>query len=259
MFKFDKNSYITNNLDSIHLIDKRFKKIITAGHTTTLNATISDLNDSSNINFMPLDTATTLNISSTSIEDAPGGTGISYIAIIGLDQNFDEITEFIFLNGTNIVSTVNSYRTLNVSVAVLGGTPGSGAAGIITLIGTPGSGGDIFGRYIVNDTTCEVGRYTVPNGYKFLGLNLTTSGGKNVDATFKLMIDLPGRLSISSGEIYPSQGMFSITNITPNFLNGGESFRCRGYYNSGGSGVRYMSVVVSGVIAKASVWDSFLL
>ncbi len=53
--------------------------------------------------------------------------------------------------------------------------------------------------------------------------------------------------------------MFSLTNITPQFINGGESFRARGFYNSGGSGVRYMSAIISGVIAKSSVWDSLYL
>ena len=60
----------TSNLENLHVFDNRFTKEITSGHTTLLNATVSDLNDSGNVNWIMPGTATTLSVVSTSIQDA---------------------------------------------------------------------------------------------------------------------------------------------------------------------------------------------
>ena len=93
----------TNNFDNIHLIDNRFTKIVQSGHTTLLNATISDLNDSGNAVWIMPDTATTLSVVSTSAEDGVAGDGIITLLLQGLDQNFEPITDEITMNGTTPV------------------------------------------------------------------------------------------------------------------------------------------------------------
>ncbi len=253
-----KRDTTTNDLDSIHIVDSRFTKIVQAGHTTTLNATISDLNDSGNVNWIMPDTATTLSVISTSAEDGVAGDGIQILIIQGLDQDYNEITDTIVMNGLTEVISSLSFRAVNISIALVGGISGSGAVGVITMSGS-GGGGQVFGRYLIGDSTAEVGRYTVPKGMKYLGTSLVTSGGKNVDATYKLEVIIPGFLPVSSGELYVSQGINYFPNTTSQFLTEGQSFKMRGKYNSGGSGVRYMSSVVSGILGKTQDWESLKL
>lgn len=245
----------THDFESLHVYNENFEKVITSGHTTTLNATISDLNDSSNTNWIMPATAATFSVVSTSIQDAAGGTGMTIIIIVGLDQDFNEISEVIALTGTTPVFSQLTYRALNISVGLASGS-GLSAAGTISI--SSSADAQCFGSYIIGDTTCEVGRYTVKKGYKFLGTSILISGGKNVDATFKLSIALPGRMEISTGELYPSQGISFFPNTTAIFLNEGETFKGRAFYNSGGSGVRYMSVIINGVIGPIDAWTALL-
>ena len=250
----------TNDIRTLHLFDTRFTNVTQAGHTTLLNATMSDLNDSGNTNWIMPATATTFDVVSTSAQDAFGGTGIYLILLQGLDQDLNVINVFLQLTGTTPVTTpalTGSFRALNISIALAGGTPGSGSVGIITISAT--TGGQVFGRYLVDDTSCEVGRYTVPNGMKLIGTSISVSGGKGVDATLKLFYDIPGQLPFSSGDLYPSAGWLYFPNVAPQFTSAGESFRVRAFYNSGGSGVRYMSTIVTGVLASIEAWDSLLI
>jgi hypothetical protein len=250
-----RNILIPESFESIHLYDSRFSKIVQAGHTTTLQPTLSDINDSGNANFLIPDTATTLSIVSASDDDTfPLGSGLTTILINGLDQNLNEINDVVLMNGTTPVISNLSFRTMNISIALSGGTPGSGCVGDITISAV--SDGQVFGKYKVNDTTCEVGRYTVKKGYKLLVTSILFNGGKGVDMTLKSEVSIPGRLPISIGETYPSEGIFIWKEPAPIFYHEGEMFKPRGFYNSGGSGTRYFSILISGQLATNATWAS---
>ena len=93
----EKRNYITHDLRAIHLYDDRFAQVVQSGHSTTVQSTTADLNDTGFVNFLMETTATTLSIVSTSADDTiVGGSGIQGIAIIGLDQNLDQITDVVF-------------------------------------------------------------------------------------------------------------------------------------------------------------------
>ena len=251
---FDKKIFLTNDFDNIHLLDDRFTKIVQSGHTTLLNATLSDINDSGNVNWLMPDTATTLSVVSTSAQDGVAGTGIITLLLQGLDQNFNPITDFIVMNGTTPVVSLDSYRALNFAVALSGGTPGSGAVGVITI--SASTGGQVFGKFLVNDTTCEVGRYTVSKGNQFLGYSVFLNGGKNSDITFDIEITIQGRLPIATGTAYLGGGFYEYQNMGAFLLNEGDTLKGRGFYNSGGSGVRYCSATFSGQLASTQAWAS---
>lgn len=244
---------LTSNLDNLHILNDDFTKVTQSGHTTMLNATSSDLNDSNNIHWIMPGTATTLSIVSTSAQDGVAGTGLTAIGIDGLDQNLDPILDTIFMNGTTPVISTLSFRAMNLSFAIFGGTPGSGAVGTITISATSDS--QIFGKYLPNDTSCEVGRYTVRRGYRLLGYNLYISGGKNVDATLVLQIKRPGFADFSVGQIYPTGSDSELRNVAAFFLEEGQTTRLKAFYNSGGSGVRYLSAIIIGQLASVSTWD----
>lgn len=78
----------------------------------------------------------TVSYSSTSSQDGPFGTGIREIVIIGrIDGSNDLAIEFVTLNGTSPVSTVNAYNALVSQATKIGNSVG--AVGTITgKIGT---------------------------------------------------------------------------------------------------------------------------
>ena len=61
---------------------------------------------------------------------------------------------------------------------------------------------------------------------------------------------------IATGKVYLSGGFYEYTNMAAFFLNEGDTLKARGFYNSGGSGVRYMSITFSGELASPQAWDS---
>lgn len=250
----DKDRLVGVNPDNLHIYSNDFEKIFQTGHTTTLNSTLSDINDSGNDNWLMPATATTLEIVSTSAQDGIAGDGLQLILIRGLGENFEELQDVIVMNGTTPVTTINSYRAMNLCIALTGGIPGSGAVGEITISAT--TGGQVFGKYLINETTSEVGRYTVPKGKQLLGTHFWLNGGKDTNATIRIELSIPTRLPISVGETYVSQGFFNFEGAAPFLINEGETIKLRGFYNSGGSGSRKCNVTIIGQIASNQSFDN---
>lgn len=238
--------------------DPRFTNVNHSGHTTILPATKGDVNDSGNANFIMPATATTLELVSTSLEDGAGTfTGVLAIFIDGLDQNFNILQEVIALNGTSVVTTTGSYRTINRSIAVAGGIPGSGAVGVITISAT--TGGQIFGKYIVDDTSSEVGRYTVPSGYRLLITATLYNGGDGGDMTITGELTLPGAYPISLSDFYVGSQFDNTGGLSFFYLEAGSMFKFRGFTNSGSPATRKLSAVIIGIQAKIEDWNSIQL
>lgn len=97
------------------------------------------------------------------VNDTFGGAGANIIAIIGLDQDFNELTETIMLNGVNESSwSTNTFIRVNRSVVVIVGTYGSTNYGNIIIE----SETDLYELSTISTNT---GRsldmvYTVPKG-----------------------------------------------------------------------------------------------
>jgi len=71
----------------------------------TDKSTIGEVGD----NYDLLTSAQALTVSSSSANDASGGTGARTLKLYGLDENYNEASETISLNGQNGVSTAVSY------------------------------------------------------------------------------------------------------------------------------------------------------
>jgi hypothetical protein len=109
--------------------------------------------------------ALTMQLVSTSAGDTAS------ITIVGLDVNYNIISEVLVLNGTNNVPTVNQYFRIN-SLYVSTGSA-TNPTGVVSL----SNGGVVYGQIntgVFNGTTSSLGRsqmavYTVPAGYSFHG------------------------------------------------------------------------------------------
>lgn len=87
--------------------------------------------------FSPMTSAVQLDISSSSSDDDDGGVGCNSLVLYGVDENWDEQIEVIALDGTNTVTTVNSWFGLNRASIYLAGTSQENV-GTITIVPTGG-------------------------------------------------------------------------------------------------------------------------
>ena len=111
--------------------------------------------------------AVTMFVSSTSANDANGGTGANSILLQGLDENYDEIEETVLLNGQTQVATQNSYLRVYRAFVTLAGT--GGTSGGIIYVGSSGATGGvpnttIYANLHLGNQT-QIAAYTVPAGY----------------------------------------------------------------------------------------------
>ena len=118
-------------------------------------------------NYVWLDSAVTMFISSTSANDASGGTGANTILIQGLDEDYNEIEETVTLDGQTQVTTQLSYLRLYRAFVTLAGS--SGTSGGTIYVGSSGStggvpNGAVYANLSLGNQT-QIAAYTVPAGY----------------------------------------------------------------------------------------------
>lgn len=110
-----------------------------------------------------LATAETMNIASTSEEDDadkdPAGTGAYTLTIFGLDNNWDEVTETVTLNGTSDVETTNSYlRVFRMIV----NTAGSTGSNVGTITATASSAASVHAQINPTDNQTLKINFSIP-------------------------------------------------------------------------------------------------
>ena len=111
--------------------------------------------------------AVTMFVSSTSSNDANGGTGANSILIQGLDENYDEIEETVFLNGQTQVATQLAYLRVYRAFVTLAGT--GGTSGGTIYVGSSGATGGVPNTTVYSNLSfgnqTQIAAYTVPAGY----------------------------------------------------------------------------------------------
>ena len=117
--------------------------------------------------YVWLDSAVTMFVSSTSADDTGTGTGARTILIQGLDEDYNEIEETITLNGQTQVATQLSYLRIYRSFVTLAGSD-EGTNGVI-YIGSSGATGGVpntivYASVSIGNQT-QIAAYTVPAGY----------------------------------------------------------------------------------------------
>jgi hypothetical protein len=165
--------------------------------------------------FTPVTSAQTLNAVSSSAADDTGGTGCSYLRIIGLDADYNELTEDIFLDGTNAVTTTNSFIALNRAVGIFFGSSQNNV-GNITITQT--TSGTEMGYIIATACITQQLIYTVPLNQEaqldLLELDaLKISGGGSPRVRFLLKSYVP-----DSNGIYITIDQTIDTSITNKYI-----------------------------------------
>jgi len=117
--------------------------------------------------YVWLDSAVTMFVSSTSTNDNGTGTGSRTILIQGLDEDYNEIEETITLNGQTQVATQLSYLRIYRSFVTLAGS-NEGTSGVIYIGSSGATGGvpntTVYASVSIGNQT-QIAAYTVPAGY----------------------------------------------------------------------------------------------
>lgn len=136
-------------------------------------------NGSSTYTGFPDGSAETLEFFSSSASDAAAGTGARQVRFMGLDQNWNQASETITLNGTTPVTTTSLWRRVHTAAVVAAGSGGVNAGNITCRHSTTTANRFFFMPVGTNQT--YVMAYTVPDGYRAILVELTatlgTSGG----------------------------------------------------------------------------------
>jgi len=123
--------------------------------------------------------ASVLKVSSSSASDTADGTGARTVYIAGVDGDFDEVGEFVTLNGQTAVNTLNSYLYVNqLYVASLGsGTANAGDINVGTGTVTAGVPAVLYDMIATGFNQRTTAHYCVPAGYTgYLAKGVITTG-----------------------------------------------------------------------------------
>lgn len=183
--------------------------------------------------------AAPMSVVSTSDEDAAEQTGVSLIAITGLDANLDELVEVLELTGTTPAVTSGSFLRVNQALAIAAGSAEENVGNITGTI----NGGAVMYIAATDSATLQFS-YTVPRNHELYILRANVWQGRDNAGTTSLRIRPPGLpwFRLGSNEIYRGQ----ISSDIP-FAPVGEKsdMRVTGKQISGGGTTALFSTVAA--------------
>ena len=162
-------------------------------------------------------TGVRLQVVSTSANDSAAGSGMRTVRIIGLDTNYNPMTETLTMNGTTpVLSTNTNWLRRNTFIGATCGTPQLGNAGTITLSDAGGANITHIMRVSngVGNSFGSAAVYTVPDGFSAFinSRNASIEGGATPNAVIALSTCTGG---IASGAPWVTSLRLNMTGSTP--------------------------------------------
>ena len=137
--------------------------------------------------------ATTMTVSSSNTNDTSAGTGARTVQILGLDGDYNEISETITLNGQTAVTTTNSFLRVNRALVLTAGSGGANAGIIYVGTGTVTTGvpANVYTTINGDGTNQSLQAFwTVPANYNayIYQTNVSTGNSSNTPAVLKTLL-----------------------------------------------------------------------
>lgn len=149
------------------------------GYNSSVSSTYEPITDLGT-NNLPT-TAAVVSIVSASTADTSAGTGARTISVQGLDEDYNQVTETVTMNGQSAVTTTGTFiRVFRMRVETAG--TGEVNAGNITA----SIGGSDVARITANEGQTLMAVYTVPKRKKAYLIKFQGSLSKNQEANFQL-------------------------------------------------------------------------
>lgn len=185
------------NNGELRVINKRYYTSIALGEVSGHEgrrvlgrAGVNAVADEYDISSAPVNNPTPLpsalqsmELISSSANDAAAGTGATSILVRGLTTADAEITETVTPTGTTGVTLANQYRRIN-DVIVIGCGSNNGAAGNIDIQDV--GGGSVYARIDADHRRARLGAFTVPAGKKAI-ITSWKAGGILKELEFMLL------------------------------------------------------------------------
>jgi hypothetical protein len=133
------------------------------------------------------------NIVSSNANDTAAGTGCRLLLIQGLDAEYNLQEEYVSMNGTTPVQTVNTYRNIHRMLSGLVGST-EGNVGQITATGEDSS--DVMAAIPTTYNITQMSHFMIPKGYTGYIMDLTASvykadGSGSRNGEVSLYIQIP--------------------------------------------------------------------
>ena len=161
--------------------------------------------------------ASTVTISSDSVDDASAGTGASTVYIEGLDASYLEQSEVLTLNGQTAVTSTGTYLRVNRMVVRSAGSGETNAGVVYVGTGTVTAGvpANVWARISAGEAQTLMAVWTVPASKTayFSKLVVSSFGNANTEVTVRLR-------ARPNGEVFQTKDKFLITRgIAPYALD----------------------------------------
>jgi hypothetical protein len=130
-------------------------------------------------------TALQMTVSSTSANDASGGTGARTVVVQGLDANYNEVSETVTMNGQTAVTMTNALLRVNYASVVTTGSGNSAAGDIYVGTGTVTAGvpATVYDIIKFDYNVSTTGSFTVPAGHTAYVSQGLFSAGQSVGSS----------------------------------------------------------------------------
>lgn len=181
------------------------------GHNDSVGTSMTSVCTYGDHTYMP--TASTLFISSDDAADTSEGTGARTVAIQGLDDNWNEVTETVTLNGLTGVETSTTFNRVNRMQVLTGGSGGANAGKIYAGTGTITGGvpANVYAEIVAGNNKTLLATYTIPAGYTGFLYQYHLTCGKGDDTEFRVVKRTPGGVFTVESEqhLYQSSQEFN--------------------------------------------------
>lgn len=176
------NSFVIDVVNGVYPDKKTEFKFGRSTNVTAVETVVWD----GGSNYIYLESAETLDIVSTSTDDAAGGIGAILMGVWGLDNDHNEIFELVTLTGIVPLTTVNSYlRIFRMMVITSGTNDPVNDANKGTVSATSTDTAVLQARIQINNGQTLMTPYTVPAGKSAFITGMSLSAGQGKQCYFK--------------------------------------------------------------------------
>lgn len=188
------------------------KAIFKFGFNPDINGAEETVWDAGGIYAYPA-AAIQMKVSSSSTNDTSAGTGARTVVVSGLDQNWNEASETVSLNGQTEVLTTTTFIRVNRAYVATAGSGGTAAGDIYVGTGTVTVGvpATIYAKITLGQNQTLMALWTIPAGYTgyILKANLGTGTpnanqylvARFVQRPFGGVFRTSAKITIQSGEV----------------------------------------------------------
>lgn len=163
------------------------KSLFVFGNNADINGSVETIWSQGGVYAYPA-AAIAMKVSSSSADDDAAGTGARTVVVTGLDENYNEASETVTLDGQTEVLTTTTFIRIFAAYVATAGSGGTAAGTIYVGTGTVTAGvpATIYAAIPLGENRTQSCIWTVPAGYTLYVTGGTFSAASNNAAQYVL-------------------------------------------------------------------------